>query len=122
MESTAFKNLRKCFQEVFGLDISFNGSFFQAYIDSSSKIPIILAQTSAGSKISISGLPSYGVLRMRKSGSNNIGMQERIADENGVVVLTGGTGGSQGGSEIYYHFGEIGIRMSEKTCFMQELD
>lgn len=48
---------------------------------------------------------------MRKAGSNNTGMQERVADANGVVVLTGGAGGSHGGSDVSYYFGEIGIAM-----------
>lgn len=54
METTSFQNLRKCFQEVFGLDISFNGNYFEAYI--SGGVPVILAKGAAGSQISISGL------------------------------------------------------------------
>lgn len=110
MEEIGCQNLCKCFQEVFGLDLSFDGSYFEASI--SSGIPVILALGAAESKITVSGLPPFAMLRMRKTGSENISMQERVADVNGKVVLTGGSGGDQGGGSISYYFGEIGIETS----------
>lgn len=107
MDSVEFQNLRKCFREVFGLDISFNGNYFEASINAG--IPTILLKSAAAPRIFISGLQPNEVLRMRKEGSDNTNMQTRYADENGEVILEGGTGGTQGSSDIYYYFGEIGI-------------
>jgi hypothetical protein len=107
METTEFQNLRKCFKEVFGLDISFNGNYFEARI--SGGVPLIMAKGAANSQISISGLYPHAMFKMRREGSNNTDIQERIADENGVVVLTTGMGNNHGGQDIYYYFGEIAI-------------
>lgn len=111
LDSELFKNLQQCFKEVFGLNMSStsDGRYFEAYFDDG--FPTIKAKSATGSQIIISGLPPFAILRMRKAGSSNTSMQERIADVNGVVILDGGNGGYEG-ANVYYYFGEIAIGTS----------
>lgn len=88
----------ECFNKVFGLTT--NASEKNIVVNLSNEVPYL--SLTATDIVTISGLPPYGYLRMRRTGSDNTDMQEKQANGEGDVVLV------QDVATTYY-FGEIGI-------------
>lgn len=119
-DSSQFKNLQECFLDVFGLQLSFvdsNYTSFDAFINEDG-YPTIGMNSSTGCKLKLSSVEpnTLHTIKMMRFGSDNIKLQQRDADTNGNIILTG-TGGTQQGGYVYYYFGEIGIGQKELYAY-----
>jgi hypothetical protein len=74
-----------------------------------SGIPQLTIQTSTGATLKITGLRPYQRLQMKKGGSIKEGMQDRIADINGTIILSAVYTASPQGTSTTYYFGELAI-------------
>lgn len=99
-------HLNKCFSDVFNLEFVLNtaGGGFEAYLENNTT-PVL--KLKGGASVTIKGFGSSVKLRMRRSGSDNSGMQEVSITTSGYVNLNG-TGDGQ-----LFFFGEIGIATME---------
>ena len=95
-------HLKKCFKDVFKLEFVLNtaGGGFEAYLENNTT-PVL--KLKGGASVTIKGFGSSVKLRMRRSGSDNSGMQEANITTSGYVNLNG-----MGDGQLFF-FGEIGI-------------
>lgn len=116
-DSTQFKNLQKCFSEVFGLQIQFKNEYTYCEAEVKEGIPQIRLSSAYGSEIQIINLEPGIPLRMRKEGSNNDGMREVWSNASGVASLEG-SGAQHGGKVVTFYFGEIAIEQSVANLYL----
>lgn len=110
-DSDKFKNLQQCFLDVFGLQLSFYDSkytFFYAFINDDG-YPTIRMNSNTGCRLKLSRIQqnTLHTIKMMRYGSDAATIQ-RDADAEGNVMLIG-LGGTHGGNDTNYYFGEIGI-------------